>query len=73
MNDAFCEYLKNKNFTEEQLNKILPKGAFDVILNSEHPLKQNGFSPAFTLHFLQFVKEQKEKYDKEEVVQNETN
>ncbi len=45
---------------EEQKEKILPKSAMDIVMNSEHPFKTNGFEPAYVLHFTQWVKEQQE-------------
>lgn len=57
----FYKYLRGLNLTEEQKQKILPKNTFDVILNADHPLRTNGFPPAYVLHFAQFIKQQKEK------------
>ena len=45
---------------EEQKEKILPKSAMDIVMNSEHPFKTNGFEPTYVLHFTQWVKEQQE-------------
>ena len=57
----FDEYLRCLNLTEEQKRNILPKNTFDVILNADHPLRTNGFPPAYVLHFAQFIEQQKEK------------
>ena len=32
---------------------------FDVTMQQEHPLKMNGFHPAFVWHFIEFIEEQK--------------
>ena len=55
----FHEHLDSK-LSEEQNERILPKNAMDVIMKSEHPLKTNGFEPAYVLHFTQWIKEQSE-------------
>jgi len=59
--EGFYEYLRRLNLTEKQKQNILPKDTFDVILNSNHPLRTNGFPCAYVLHFTQFVEQQKEK------------
>ena len=62
LNIQFSDYLKSK-CDEKQLSNFFPKKEFDVILNSDNPLKVNGFHPAFFLHFSNFIKEQKELLD----------
>ena len=59
--EEFYKYLRELNLTEKQKQNILPKNTFDVILNSDHPLRTNGFPPAYVLHFAQFIEQQKEK------------
>lgn len=53
---GFYSYLLNLNLTDVQKKNILPKNSFDVILNSEHPLKTFGFPPAFVFHFGEHIK-----------------
>lgn len=53
----FNKYLDSK-LNEEQKERILPKNAMEVIINSDHPLKVNGFDPAYILHFRQWIKKQ---------------
>ena len=55
----FHKHLDSK-LSEEQKERILPKNAMTIIMQSEHPLKTNGFEPAYVLHFTQWVKEQSE-------------
>lgn len=55
----FHKHLDSK-LSEEQKKRILPKSAVDVVMNSDHPFKTNGFEPAYVLHFTQWVKEQSE-------------
>jgi hypothetical protein len=52
---GFNQYLKDLNLTDEAKSKIIPKNEMEVILNSNHPLKQNGFHSALLLHFNQFI------------------
>lgn len=59
--EEFYKYLRELNLTEKQKQNILPKNTLDVILNSDHPLRTNGFPPAYVLHFAQFIEQQKEK------------
>ena len=61
LGEEFYKYLRDLNLNEEQRKNILPKNTFDVILNADHPLRINGFPPAYVLHFTQFVEQQKEK------------
>ena len=56
----FHKYLDTE-LNEEQKEKILPKSAMDVIMKAEHPLKNNGFDPAYVLHFNQWIKEELKK------------
>lgn len=63
---GFYEYLRGLNLTEKQRQSILPKSTFDVILNSSHPLRTEGFPPAYVFHFTQYVEQQKENLDSEE-------
>jgi hypothetical protein len=55
MGIEFKEYL-DKETTEDQRKKFMPLGEFDVISNLDNPLRVNGFHPAFTMHFTQFIK-----------------
>jgi len=52
---GFNQYLKDLNLSDEAKSKIIPKNEMEVILNSDHPLKQNGFHSALLLHFDQFI------------------
>jgi hypothetical protein len=61
INIEFSDYLRKK-CTEQQLQNFLPKSEIDVILNKNHPLRTNGFDPAFVLHFLQFAEIEAKKY-----------
>ena len=61
--EGFYEYLRGLNLTEEQKQNILPKDTFDVILNSNHPFRTEGFPPAYVLHFTKYVEQQKEALD----------
>lgn len=56
----FHNYL-DKKLNDEQKERILPKSSIDVIMNSDHPFKTNGFEPAYFLHFDQWVKDQVER------------
>ena len=47
--EEFHKHLDSK-LSEEQKKRILPNNAMDVIMKSEHPLKTNGFEPAYVLH-----------------------
>lgn len=58
INIEFSNYLR-KICTDEQLKNFCPKNEIDIVLNMDHPLKMNGFHPAFMYHFTQFVEEQK--------------
>lgn len=51
----FHKHLDSKLNAEQKI-KILPKSAMDIVMNSEHPLKTNGFEPAYVLHFTKWVK-----------------
>jgi hypothetical protein len=46
----FHKHLDNK-LSEAQKEIILPKNATQILMQSEHPLKVNGFEPAYVLHF----------------------
>jgi len=59
--EEFYKYLRGLDLTESQMKNILPKNTFDVILNADHPLRTNGFEPAYILHFTQFIEQQKQK------------
>jgi hypothetical protein len=61
INNEFSNYLNNLNLTDLQKENILPKSIFDVLLNSDHPFRVNGFPPAFVIHFEQFVEKEKAK------------
>jgi hypothetical protein len=56
--EGFYKYLQNLELTDEQKKNILPKDIFDVILNAEHPLRTNGFPPAYVFHFVEYVGKQ---------------
>lgn len=56
----FHKYLDEK-LSDKQKQKILPKDVISVVVNSDHPLKTNGFEPAYVLHFTQWIKESIEK------------
>lgn len=58
--EAFEHYL-NQKCTPQQLKNFVPESPMEVIMNEDSPLKQNGFHPAFVLHFMDFVELQKEK------------
>jgi len=55
----FHNHLDTK-LNDEQKKRVLPKSAVDVVMNSDHPFKTNGFEPAYVLHFTQWIKEQSE-------------
>ena len=55
----FHKHLDNK-LNEEQKQRVMPKSAMDVIMNTEHPFRTNGFEPAYVLHFTQWVKDKLE-------------
>lgn len=61
INIEFSKYLTGLNMTDIQKENILPKSTFDVILNSEHPFRVEGFPPAFIFHFDQFIEKEKAK------------
>lgn len=61
LGEDFYKYLRGLNLTEEQKRNILPKNTFDVILNTDHPLRTNGFPPAYVLHFAEYVEKEKQK------------
>lgn len=61
LGEDFYKYLRALNLTEEQKKNILPKNTFDVILNADHPLRTNGFPPAYVLHFAEYVEKEKQK------------
>lgn len=54
--EDFIAYLKDRNFSEKQLNNFLPKNAQEVVMSLGNPIKSKGFEPAFVLHFLEFIK-----------------
>jgi len=49
INVEFSKYLRNK-CNETQLANFMPKNEMEVFLNQEHPLKTNGFDPAFVFY-----------------------
>ena len=65
LGENFYKYLRNLKLTEEQKKNILPKNIFDVILNSDSPLRTNGFPPAYVLHFSEHIEKEKQKAQKE--------
>jgi len=58
--EGFYEYLRGLKLTDTQKKNILPKDTFDVILNSNHPFRTEGFPLAYVLHFTQYVEKEKE-------------
>lgn len=52
----FNEYLK-ENLSDEVINRIVPNNIAKLLIESNHPLKQNGFNPALFIHFTNFIKE----------------
>lgn len=52
---GFDEYLNNLNLNEKQKENIMPKNTFDVIFNSDHPFRMNGFPPAYVFHFCTYI------------------
>ena len=61
INVEFAKYLEALNLTEVQKQNILPKNTLDVLFNSEHPFRVEGFPPAYILHFDRFVEQEKSK------------
>ncbi len=61
INKEFSNYLNDLKLTDIQRENILPKSTFDVLLNSTHPFRVEGFPPAFILHFDLFVEKEKAK------------
>jgi hypothetical protein len=61
INNDFSNYLNDLNLTDFQKENILPKSTFDVLLNSSHPFRVEGFPPAFVIHFDQFIEKEKAK------------
>ena len=59
--EMFYEYLRGLNLTEKQRTNILPKDILDVLVNSTHPFRTNGFPPAYIIHFNNYVEIQKNK------------
>jgi hypothetical protein len=54
----FEKYL-NDNISEENRFKILPLNEMDVIFNMDNPMRDNGFSFAYVMHFYQFIEKLK--------------
>ena len=52
---GFAEYLNDLNLNEKQKENIIPKNTFDVIFNSDHPFRMNGFPPAYVFHFCTYI------------------
>lgn len=63
LGELFDIYLK-ETIKEETFDKIYPKNELEVVMNMDHPLKQNGFHPALIIHFNNFVEKQMEKNKK---------
>jgi hypothetical protein len=55
IHDSFMEYLNNK-CSPEQMENFMPTTLFDLISNSGHPFRTEGFHPAYILHFSEFVR-----------------
>lgn len=55
LGESFHKYLDEK-LTEEQKEKVQPKSLIEVMDNIWHPLKTNGFEPAYVLHFYEYLK-----------------
>jgi hypothetical protein len=62
LGEEFHRYLDIK-LKDETKEKILPKNAMDVIMNIDHPLKQNGFHPAYVMHFHEWIKVMQEQQE----------
>lgn len=56
--EQFYDYLNELNLTDEQIKNILPKNEIDIIMNSNHPFKMDGFPRAYFIHFYKFVNDQ---------------
>ena len=56
LNTDFHKYLTNLKLSEKQKENIMPKNEIDVIMNSEHTLRMDGFSPAYVFHFGEYIK-----------------
>ncbi len=61
----FMIYLQDK-CTAIQLLNFLPKDEIEIIMYWNHPLKMNGFHPAFVYHFTEFIEQQKKLHPKTE-------
>lgn len=59
LGEEFHRYLDVK-LSDEAKEKILPTGATEIIMNSDHPFKTNGFHPAYVLHFNEWIDQMKE-------------
>ena len=55
LGEEFEKYL-NEKLSKDAWDKIVPKDPQEVIRDMDHPLKENGFHPAFMLHFMDFLK-----------------
>ena len=62
--EDFHDHLNNI-LNEDQKEKIIPKSPIEVIMNSDHPLKVNGFEPGYVLHFTQWIEDEVKKYEEE--------
>jgi len=60
----FHKYLDDK--LNEKQKSILPTNIADILINSEHPLKQNGFDPAYVCHFIQWIEQESKKENQAE-------
>ena len=56
LNTDFHKHLTSLKLSEKQKENIMPKSEIDVIMNSEHPLRMDGFSPAYVFHFGEYIK-----------------
>ena len=60
----FKEYIKEVyKDSQDKLDKIWDISPMKVIMNSEHPLKTNGYEPALIIHFGNYVKKASEHYE----------
>lgn len=63
LNTEFHKYLTSLRLSEKQKENLMPKSEIDVIMNSEHPFRMHGFSPAYVFHFGEFIGKMKSEAD----------
>jgi len=59
----FEKYLNENVPKEKQLN-FVPKSPAEVIMDSENPMKKNGFHFGYVMHFTEFMNKLKEAEEK---------